>query len=90
MGIRRWMQKRRIKKQLSGIRKIELDVVDSYMEKVYNPLLVLSKPKYRYKYIPEEKELIRLYLHKMYNPPVVPRYRKDHTLDEYMKGEVKT
>ena len=77
------MQRKRLKKQLSEIRHLELDEVDSYMESVYNPPLVLTKPKYRHKYIPEEQELIRLYMHKVYNPPILPKFRKDHTLSEY-------
>ena len=60
MGMRKWMQKRRIRRQLSGIRKIELGEVNSYMEQVFNPVVVMSKPKYRIRSnMPEEKELIR-------------------------------
>ena len=89
MGIKSWMQKRKLKRQLSVIRKLEIDEVNSYMELMYNPRLVFSKPKYRRRNeIPEENELVRLYLQRVYNPSTESRQGKNHKIDEYLKGEI--
>jgi uncharacterized protein (DUF342 family) len=90
MNIKEWVHERKLKKQLSKMRSIEIAEVNSYMEGVFNPIRVTSKPKYRQKtkQLPEEKEIIRMRLHQMYNPPITPNHRKDHTLNEYFKGEI--
>lgn len=88
MNIKEWIHERRLKKQLSKIRSMEISEINYYMENVYNPVRVTSKPKYRQrKEFPEERESIRMGVHRIYNPPITPNHRKDHTLNEYFKGE---
>lgn len=88
MKLKEWLEKMRIRRQLRTIRRIELREVNSYMGNVYNPMRVTSKPKYRQEQTPENKELLRSYIHRIYDPPITARHRKDHSLNEYMeKGE---
>lgn len=83
-----WLKNRKLKKMLKELRTLEINEINSYMDQVYNPRNVVSKPKYRQKEsIPQDEELTRHYIHMVYDPPIMPRHKKDHTLNEYMKGE---
>jgi hypothetical protein len=88
MTLKEWIEKRKIRRELDNIRRIEIREVNSYMGYVYNPPRVTSKPKYRQRQTPENKEYLRNYIHKIYDPPIMAKHRKDHSLNEYMeKGE---
>ncbi|PLW79909.1 hypothetical protein C0585_05375 [Candidatus Woesearchaeota archaeon] len=82
-----WFGKRKLRRMLKGVRQIEIDEVNSFMGKVYNPQNVVSKPKYRQKETVEDVEMTRRYIHMIYDPPLRASYRRDHTLNEYMEAK---
>ena len=81
-----WWNKRKLKRMLRGVRQIEIDEINSYMDKVHNPRNVISKPKYKDKITVEDAEMTRRYIHMIYDPPL-KIHRENHTLNEYMEAK---